>query len=92
MEQYHTLIASLNRRQLNAKSVTAVHDAVWVGDTLTPRRSFVDDMSSMFDAEVNGIDFSDPKAGGIIGDWIGRHTKGCCVRPSNTTDPNRWPS
>lgn len=79
-EQYRVLVASINRRRPNAKSVTAVHDSVWVGDTLTPRRTFVDDMNSMFGAEVNGIDFSDSNAGGIIGDWIGGRTKGM-LRP-----------
>lgn len=74
-EQYRALVASFNRHQPNARSMTAVHGSVWVGDTLTPRRTFVDDMNRMFGADVNGIDFSDPVAGGIIGDWIGRHTK-----------------
>lgn len=76
VEQCRTLIASINRHQPNAKSVTEMHDSVWVVDTLTPHRSFVDDVSRMFDAKVNDIDFSNPKAGGIISDWIGRHTKG----------------
>lgn len=74
--QYRTLVESINQRPPGAKSMMAVHDSIWISDTLTPHTSFIDEVRHVFAAEVNSINFSDPNAGKSISSWISKHTKG----------------
>lgn len=61
---------------LDPKVEVALANSIWHRTSLPVRQAFVDTNQAHFDAEVAGLDFSDPAASERINDWVNEETGG----------------
>ena len=60
-------------------------NSLWVNKDYDIKKDFIDNAAENFYAAVNNLDFTDPKAGEIIGKWISDNTGGL-LEPEIETD------
>ncbi len=85
-DAYRGLIDLLEGLDPNVE--VALANSIWYRESLSVRQTFIDTNRAHFDAEVAGLDFSDPTASDRINSWVKDETGG------NITEmvPNRIPS
>jgi len=61
---------------LDPKVEVALANSIWYREGLPVRQAFIDTNRAHFDAEVAGLDFSDPEASDRINGWVSDETHG----------------
>lgn len=61
---------------LDPKVEVALANSIWYREGLPVRQAFIDTNRAHFDAEVAGLDFSDPTASEQINSWLSDETRG----------------
>jgi serpin B len=73
-DAYRGLIDLLEGLDPNVE--VALANSIWYRDGLPVRQAFIDTNRAHFDAEVSGLDFSDPAASDRINNWVKDETSG----------------
>jgi serpin B len=73
-ESYKNLIKLLTN--LDPKVKFQIANSIWYREMFPVEDEFVDINKTYFDAEVRGLDFSNPKASNIINGWVNEKTNG----------------
>ena len=73
-ESFLSLIELLS--QLDPKVQFLIANSIWYWQGYTVLPDFVSLNQKYFHAEVNGLDFADPGAPGVINGWVNLHTQG----------------
>jgi serpin B len=73
-DAYRGLIDLLE--DLDPKVEVALANSIWYRESLPVRRAFIDTNRTHFDAEVAGLDFSDPGTADRINGWVNEETRG----------------
>lgn len=73
-ESYKNLIELLT--QIDPKVKFQIANSIWHRDGLPVENSFIDTNKKFFDAEVKGLNFSEPAASKIINNWVNERTHG----------------
>jgi serpin B len=73
-EAYRSLIDLL--RNLDPRVEFLLANSIWHDLGWAPLQEFVDLNRQYFDAEVTGLDFSDPASSDVINGWVSDNTKG----------------
>jgi serpin B len=53
-----------------------IGNSIWYREGFAVQPSFLEVLQAYFDAEVTGLDFTDPGAAGVINDWVRSSTNG----------------
>lgn len=61
---------------LDPKVEVALANSIWYRQGLPVKQAFIDTNRTHFDAEVAGLDFTDPSAPGQINSWVKEETRG----------------
>ena len=73
-ESYKSLIELL--RGLDPKVQFRIANSIWFRQELSLEKEFINLNRKYFNAEVSGLDFSDPNAAKIINEWVDKNTNG----------------
>ncbi len=73
---------------LDPKVVFQIANSIWYKNTYTFKQTFFDVSKEYFDAEVNGLNFSDPASVNIINGWVEEKTNGKIKEIIDKIDPN----
>ncbi len=84
-ETYKSLIAYL--LQLDPKVIFQLANSIWYRNTFHFESSFFDVTRKYFNAEVRGLDFSNPASVGIVNDWVAQHTNDKIKKILDRIDP-----
>lgn len=71
---YRSLIDLL--RGLDPKVVFDIANSIWYAEGFAVEPDFIDVNRTYFDAEVEALDFSDPRSVGVINGWVDAATRG----------------
>ncbi len=63
-------------RGLDPAVTFAIGNSLWHRTGFDVEQEFTGNLSEHFDAEVQGLDFADPAAAGVINDWVAEATAG----------------
>jgi serine protease inhibitor len=84
-ENYKSLIELLV--DLDPKVKFQIANSIWYRNTMTFEQSFLDINKNYFDAEVSGLDFSNPQSKNIINAWVENNTNGKIKQIIDNIDP-----
>jgi len=73
-ESYRDLIDLLVN--LDEEVIFNIANSIWYRDTFSVEQLFLDTNTDYFDAEVQGLDFSDPASKDVINSWVDNKTEG----------------
>lgn len=73
-ESYLNLIDLLT--SLDEEVIFNIANSIWYRNTFYVEQSFIDANQKYFNAEVQGLNFSDPDAKDVINDWVNDKTNG----------------
>ncbi len=73
-ESYRDLIELL--ANLDEEVIFNIANSIWHRNTFSVEQLFLDTNMEYFDAEVQGLDFSNPDAKNMINDWVNEKTNG----------------
>lgn len=73
---------------LDPKVVFQIANSIWYKNSYTFKQSFFDVSKEYFDAEVSGLNFSDPASVNIINGWVEQNTNGKIKQIINQIDPD----
>jgi serine protease inhibitor len=83
---YKSLISLL--RGLDPQTKFTIANSIWYRQTFPFNASFLDESKQYFDAEVSGLDFSNPTAVGTINSWVSNETQGKIATILDGIDPS----
>ena len=84
-ESYESLIELL--RGLDPKVIFQIANSIWYRQDISFREEFFNLAGTYFDAEVSGLDFSDPNTLDIINSWVDENTNGKIKEIVDEIDP-----
>jgi len=84
-ESYESLIELL--RGLDPKVIFQIANSIWYRQDISFREEFFDLAQTYFDAEVSGLDFSDPNTLNAINSWVDENTNGKIKEIVDAIDP-----
>jgi serine protease inhibitor len=73
-KSYQSLIELL--RGLDPEVVFQIANSIWYEQDFAVKQAFLDNCQQYFDAEVEGLNFSDPAAADTINAWVNENTNG----------------
>jgi len=73
-ESYKNLIDLLTN--LDKEVIFNIANSIWYRNEFSVEQSFIDTNQEYFDAEVQGLDFSNPSSLNIINNWVSEKTNG----------------
>lgn len=83
-ESYRTLISMLTR--LDPSVTLRIANSIWHRDSFQVEEDFINSARSYFEAEIEGLDFDDPRAPDIVNAWIESATEGMIEKMIDTID------
>jgi serpin B len=84
-ESYKSLIELLGG--LDQKVIFQIANSIWYRQDIPFREEFFDLARTYFDAEINGLDFSDPNTLNVINSWVDENTNGKIKEIIDEIDP-----
>jgi len=73
-ESYRDLIDLLIN--LDEEVIFNIANSIWYRDTFSVEQLFLDTNTEYFDAEIQGLDFSDPASKDVVNGWVADKTEG----------------
>jgi len=84
-EGYKSLIDLLT--QIDPKVIFQIANSIWYKDNMKFEKTFIDVNKEYFNAEIEGLDFSDPISVDIINNWVNTNTNGKIDKILNAIPP-----
>jgi serine protease inhibitor len=63
-------------KQASSNATLTVANAIWFSPHIELKQEFVSMSQTYYDAKVSALDFTDPRASGIVNRWVGENTRG----------------